>query len=284
MITSVVQFGNYQSEQWGKLLVLALLNCLPIVAAAQAPARDSTQAPARVEVRYVDAKGKKLPSADGADHRIETTYRDSVRGVVREYYSSGKLRSYSPYAHVRRHYRHGRFLEYYESGQLHWQEDFVANKRQGDFLVYYPDGTLRRRDHYEAGERTAGECFGPDGHAVEYFEYEQMPVYLEGDGSFRAIITAIQQRIRYPAEALRHHLVGTIKVKFIVNTKGEVQDAAIVGGVNESQFKGTTLDAVRDMEATVLQAVRDLKRFKPGLRDGVAVPITYTAPISFKIQ
>nr|GFD46885.1 hypothetical protein [Tanacetum cinerariifolium] len=111
-----------------------------------------------------------------------------------------------------------------------------------------------------------------------------MPVYLEGDGSFRAIVTGIQQRIRYPAEALRHHLAGTIKVKFVVNTQGEVQEAAIIGGVDESQFKGSTLDAVRAMETTVLQAVRDLKRFKPGMRDGVAVPVTYTAPISFKIQ
>jgi protein TonB len=284
MKMNMIQAVEYQAGRIGRLVGLALLNSLAVATYAQAPARDSTQAPARVEVRYLDAHGKKLPSAEGADHRIETTYRDSIRGVVREYYPSGKLRSYSPYTHVRRHYRHGRFLEYYESGQLHVQEDYIANKRQGDFLVYYPDGTLRRRDHYEASQRTAGECFGPDGHPVEYFEYEQYPVYLEGDGSFRAIVTAIQQRIRYPAEALRHRLAGTIKVKFVVNTKGEVQDAAIIGGVDESQFKGSTLDAVRAMEATVLQAVRDLKRFKPGMRDGVVVPITYTAPISFKIQ
>jgi protein TonB len=265
-------------------LLPVLLSFVSLSALAQAPAHDSTRAGARIEVRYVDAKGKKLPSAEGADHRIETSYTDSVKGAVRVYYPSGKLKSYSPYVNIRRHFRHGRFLEYYETGQLHLQEDFIANKRQGDFLVYYPDGTLRRRDHYEAGQRTAGECFGPDGHAIEYFEYEQMPVYLEGDGSFRAIVTGIQQRIRYPAEALRHHLAGTIKVKFVVNTNGEVQDAAIIGGVDESQFKGSTLDAVRAMEATVLQAVRDLKHFKPGMRDGIAVPITYTAPISFKIQ
>ncbi len=282
MKANVAQAAAYQGL--GKLFVVSLLNCFSIAAYAQASARDSAQTPARMEVRYVDAHGNKLPSAEGADHRIETTYRDSIGGVVREYYPSGKLRSYSPYAHVRRHYRHGRFLDYYESGQLHWQEDFIANKRQGDFLVYYPDGTLRRRDHYEADQRTAGECFGPDGHAVAYFEYEQYPVYPEGDGSFRAIVTAIQQRIRYPAEALRHRLAGTIKVKFIVNTQGEVQDAAIIGGVNETQFKGATLDAARAMEATVLQAVRDLKRFRPGMRDGVVVPITYTAPISFRIQ
>lgn len=278
-----MQANKYQTGRLGKPLPL-LLSFVSLSVFGQAPQRDSVRAGARVEVRYVDAKGKKLPSADGADHRLETSYIDSVKGVVREYYPSGKLRSYSPYLHVRRHIRHGRFLEYYESSQLHWQEDFIANKRQGDFLVYYPDGTLRRRDHYEAGQRTAGECFGPDGHAIEYFEYEQYPIYLEGDGSFRAIVTAIQHRIRYPAEALRHHLAGTIKVKFTVGTTGEVQDVAIAGGVDESQFKGSTLDAVRAMETTVMQAVRDLKHFKPGMRDGVPVPVSYTAPISFKIQ
>ncbi|MGI4865803.1 MAG: TonB family protein [Janthinobacterium lividum] len=264
--------------------LLVLLSFLALPALGQATPGDSTRAGARVEVKYVDAKGKKLPSAEGADHRIETSYIDSVKASVRVFYPSGKLMSYTPYVNIKRRFVHGRFLEYYESGQLHLQGDFIANKRQGDFLVYYPDGQLRRRDHYEAGQRTAGECFGPDGHAIEYFEYEQKPIYLEGDGSIMAIIKGIQQRVRYPKSALRHRLAGTIKVKFTVNKAGEVQDASIVGGVDESKFEGPTLEAVRDMELAVLQAVRDLKRFQPARLDGVSVDFNYTAPISFKIQ
>ena len=264
--------------------LLVLLSFLALPALGQATRGDSTRAGARVEVKYVDAKGRKLPSAEGADHRIETSYIDSVKASVRVFYPSGKLMSYTPYVNIKRRFVHGRFLEYYESGQLHLQGDFIANKRQGDFLVYYLDGTLRRRDHYEAGQRTAGECFGPDGHPIEYFEYEQYPVYREGDGGIKAIVTAIQQRVRYPQSALRHRLAGTIKVKFTVGVTGEVQDASIIGGVDESKFQGPTLAAVRDMEAAVLQAVRDLKPFLPGRRDGVSVPIMYTAPISFKIQ
>ena len=267
-----------------KQLLLVLLSFLALPALGQATRGDSTRAGARVEVKYVDAQGKKLSSAEGADHRVETSYIDSVKGAVRVFYPSGKLKSYTPYVNVRRHFRHGRFLEYYESGQLHLQEDFVANKRQGDFLVYYLDGKLRRRDHYEAGKRTAGECFGPDGHAIEYFEYEQQPIYLEGDGGIMAIVKGIQQRVRYPKSALQHRLAGTIKVKFTVSNAGEVQDARVIGGVDESKFEGSTLEAVRDMEAAVLQAVRGLKRFQPAQLDGVSVDFNYTAPISFKIQ
>jgi len=267
-----------------KLLLPVLLSCVSLSVFGQAPQRDSARAGARVEVRYVDTKGKKLPSADGADHRIETSYIDSVKGSVRVFYPAGQLKSYTPYVNIRRHFRHGRFLEYYETGQLHLQEDFVANKRQGDFLVYYPDGTLRRRDHYEADKRTAGECFGVDGHAVDYFEYEQYPKYLEGDGGVVAIVTAIQQRIRYPKSALRHQLVGKIKVRFIVNTLGEVQNVSIVEGVDESKFEGLTLAAVRDLEVAVVQAVYSLKHFIPARRDGESIDFSYQAPISFSIR
>jgi protein TonB len=259
-----------------------LVGLLPGVGRAQQP---TAVAPAEgVEVAYFDAHDKKLPSAEGADHRVETTHTDSVGGKVRVFYPSGKLRSYTPYLHIRRHIRHGRCLTYYESGQLHVQDDIVGNKREGEFLVFYPDGKPRRREQYVAGQRTAGECFGPDGQPVAFFEYEQKPVYPVGDGDFRAIVTAIQQRIRYPKEALRYHLAGTIKVKFVVDVSGSVRDASIIGGVDETKFEGPTLAAVREMEAMVLQAVQSLEQFRPGQQDGENVAVTYTAPISFKIQ
>lgn len=259
-----------------------LVGLLPGVGHAQQPA---AVVPAEgVEVAYFDAHNKKLPSAEGADHRVETTRTDSVGGKVRVFYPSGKLKSYTPYLHIRRHIRHGRCLTYYESGQLHVQEDLIRNKREGEFLVFYLDGKPRRREQYAAGQRTAGECFGPDGQAVAFFEYEQMPVYPVGDGDFRAIVTAIQQRIRYPKEALRYHLAGTIKVRFMVDASGKVHEASIIGGVDETKFAGPTLTAVREMEAVVLQAVQGLERFRPGQCDGENVAVTYSAPISFKIQ
>jgi protein TonB len=267
-----------------KLLLPVLLSFLSLPTLGQTVPHDTTHVRVHTEVTYVDAKGKKLPSAEGADHRIETLYSDSVRGVVREYYPSGKLKSYTPYLHIRRHFRHGRCLTYYESGQLHVQEDIIANKKQGEFLVYYPDNKLRRREQYTAGERTAGECFGPDGQPVPFYEYSQMPLYPVGNGDIQAIVAAIQQRIRYPQEALRYHLAGTIKVKFVVDASGSVRDASIFGGVDETKFKGPTLQAVREMEAVVLQAVSGLKRFQPGRQDGENVSVTFTAPISFKIQ
>ncbi|MGI4870310.1 MAG: TonB family protein [Janthinobacterium lividum] len=239
---------------------------------------------AQVVTEYVDAAGQKLSSPAGADHRVETTYTDSLRARVRVFYPSGKLKEFASYSNLRRHVLHGRRMVYYESGQLHRQADFVAGNYVGELLVYYPDGTLRRRDQYAAGKRTAGECFAPDGHPVAYFEYEQMPIYPEGTGNMGAIVTAIQQRVRYPASALRQRLQGTIKVAFTVNAAGGVQDARIVEGVDETKFQGAALSAVRDLEATVVQAVQHLKQFQPGQQDGEKVAVRFTAPITFKIQ
>ncbi|RZK52820.1 MAG: TonB family protein [Hymenobacter sp.] len=267
-----------------KLLLPALLSLGSLSALGQAPKQDATRDDVPAETTYVDAKGKKLPSAEGADHRVETFYIDSLRGVVRVYYPSGKLRSDTPYLNIRRHIQHGRSLAYYESGQLHSQREMVANKPAGDFLLYYPDGKLRRREHYEAGQRTVAECFGPDGQPVAFYEYEQMPKYPTGDGDLKAVVLAIQQNIKYPAEALRHHLTGTIKVRFVVDASGSVREAHVVGGVDETKFNGSTLEAVRQMEAEVLQGVQKLARFQPGQHDGQPVAVTFTAPISFKIQ
>lgn len=261
----------------------------PLLARGQAP--DSAAAGARLpkEVVYFDAQGHKLPSAQGAVRRVEITQIDSVQSQERVFYASGKLKSFGRYLTVRRDgQRHtvsfGRHLDYYESGQLHVQTDQPTKQQAGERLVYYADGKLRRRDHLPVQGPTTGECFGPDGQPVAYYPYQQMPVYSEGDGGQAAIVTAIQQRVRYPVEALRNRLAGRVFVRFQVDITGHVRDPRVVGGIDESKFSGSALEAVRQLEATVLQAVGGLGAFRPGQFDGEAVAVSFTVPITFKLQ
>ena len=46
-----------------------------------------------IKTEYIDSTGAVLPSEVGASARRETTYADSVGGVVRSYAPNGKLRS-----------------------------------------------------------------------------------------------------------------------------------------------------------------------------------------------
>lgn len=263
--------------------------------AARAQAPDSAAvAPAsggqpRTQVHYYNAQGHKVPAAQAAGYRIEITQIDSVQSQERVFYPSGKLKSFRRYLTVRRDGRrhsvsYGRSLEYYESGQLHVQTDQPTKSQAGERLVYYPDGKLRRRDKLPLDGPTTGECFGPDGQPVAYHPYQIMPVYSEGDGGQQAIVMAIQQRVRYPAEALRNRLAGRVFVRFQVDKTGHVRDPRVVGGVDESKFSGSALDAVRQLEATVLQAVSGLGSFRPGQRDGEPEAVMFTVPITFKLQ
>ena len=63
--------------------------------------------PPATRTLYFSATGRRLPSADSADHREEMVYHDSIGGTVRVYYPSGKLRRVVPYLHFAREIKYG---------------------------------------------------------------------------------------------------------------------------------------------------------------------------------
>ena len=247
---------------------------------AQAASETPTQ-----RVEYFDADHQKIASENGATERVETTYRDSVAGAVRTYYlPSGKLRSYVPYAHLGRRVRQGTSSHYYESGQLRLQETHVAGKWQGDLLTYYPDGTLKRRDHHVPGQPVAGECFGPDGKPVQYFAYEKMPVYPEGAGDRAAVARAVQMNTRYPTYALKQRVYGVVKIKFVVDKNGKVQNVRPDEKLDTSSVAANLKDAYQSLQQAAIDAVRGLKTFTPGQQDGEPVAVSFTVPVTFRIK
>lgn len=104
-----------------------------------------------------------------------------------------------------------------------------------------------------------------------YTYVEQMP-QLPGGGGNGAIVAAIQKAVKYPALAMRNQVEGRIFVSFTVNAEGNVSDVKVVKGL------GSGLD-----EETI-RAVKTLPKFIPGKQNGRAVSVSFTVPISFKIQ
>ena len=104
-----------------------------------------------------------------------------------------------------------------------------------------------------------------------YTYVEQMP-QLPGGGGNTAIVAAIQKATKYPSLALRNQVEGRIFVSFTVNAEGNVSDVKVVKGL------GSGLD-----EET-MRAVKTLPKFIPGKQNGRAVSVSFTVPITFKIQ
>ena len=104
-----------------------------------------------------------------------------------------------------------------------------------------------------------------------YIFVEQMPE-LPGGGGQQAIVAAIQKAVRYPSLALRNQVEGRVYVSFTVDPKGEVTDVKIVKGL------GSGID-----EETI-RAIKTLPRFIPGKQNGREVSVSFTVPVTYKIQ
>ena len=236
------------------------------------------------KIEYFDANRAAMPSETGAVLRIETVCRDSVGGTVRSYYlPSRKLKGSTSFANVRKFIRDGASSDYYENGQIRFQATYVADQCVGDFVGYYLNGTLKRRDHHRPDQPVTGECFGPDGQPVVYYSFEQMPVYSEGAGDNAAVVRAVMMNTRYPALALRNQLSGVIKVSFEVDANGQMRGIRTVDSAANQVHKKQRY-AYEALEEAAMFAVRQLKSFKPGRQDGEPVVVSFTLPVTFRIQ
>lgn len=99
---------------------------------------------------------------------------------------------------------------------------------------------------------------------------EIMPVFTGGD---EALLKFIETNVKYPEEAKAKGIEGIVKIKFVVNANGSVSDAKVMEGVDA------------DLDAEAIRVVNSLPNFeKPGIQSGVAVPVYYSVPISFKLK
>ncbi len=115
---------------------------------------------------------------------------------------------------------------------------------------------------------------GPAGGTVKdrtYVSVEQMPE-LPGGGGTAAIVMAIQRAVKYPSLALRNGVEGKVFVSFVVNQKGEVIDVAMVKGLGYG------------LDEETMRAIKALPRFIPGKQNGREVSVSFTVPVTYKIQ
>lgn len=245
-----------------------------LLAVASVPAA-AQQTAILSKTEYLDSTYRVLPDQAGARYRRETEHADSVVGIVRIYsVATGKLDNQQEYANLRRRIPTGVWESWYPTGQLQTHAEYLNGRRVGELRMYYPGGQLKRRELYNPKNDfiTKGECFTENGQSVPFFPHEQMPVYSEGDGGNRVIIRAIQRGIKYPAIARKNHCAGQVMVGFNVNAQGDVADIRLI----------QSLCPLAD--EAVLDSVRQLKRFKPGMLDGNPTAVAFTIPVTFAIQ
>ena len=86
--------------------------------------------------------------------------------------------------------------------------------------------------------------------------------------AFSSWVTA---RLKYPKDALAAHIDGTVLVKFVIGTNGGVQEVEVIEGVFPS------------LDAEAVRVIKSSPKWKPGIKDGKPIRVTYTHPVIFVI-
>jgi protein TonB len=259
---------------WGGLLAAQTGFCqaLPSASAAVAPTAMPASKPAK-RTLYFDARGRQVAATDSVDHREELIFRDSVGGMVRIYYPSGKLRRIEPYLHFDQDIRHGVESGFYETGEIKSRYEYRFGKQVGEGIRYYRSGAVRSRIKYADGVQKP---------QVEYFTMagaprpapdstkDQMPVLRKGGNA--EIVSYIMRHVVYPTEALRREIKGRVFVSFIVDEAGFIRHVHVVKSPSPM------------LNEAAMRAVASLGRLKPGMQEGEPVDVGFTVPITFAIE
>ena len=95
---------------------------------------------------------------------------------------------------------------------------------------------------------------------------DQMP---EFPGGMEALNTYLRNNIRYPQEAQKAGIQGRVIIQFIVSKDGSITDAEVVESVDPQ------------LDAEGLRLIKNMPRWKPGMRKGQSIRVKQTLPIRF---
>ncbi|TXK52635.1 energy transducer TonB [Pontibacter qinzhouensis] len=98
---------------------------------------------------------------------------------------------------------------------------------------------------------------------------DQMPAFPGGDA---AMFTFISKNIKYPQQAIRAHIEGTVYVSFVVSRTGEISDIEVLRGLGA----GCDEEAVR--------VIKSMPKWAPGKQNGRTVPVRYNIPIKYTLK
>ncbi len=103
-----------------------------------------------------------------------------------------------------------------------------------------------------------------------YMVVEEEPVYPGGEEAFMKDMFDL---IKYPEDAKKNKITGKVYISFVVNKKGEIEEAKVLRGVYPS------------LDKEVLIALYKIdKVWKPGRQSGKAVKTQLTIPVNFSLD
>ena len=146
---------------------------------------------------------------------------------------------------------------------LNWDiNDGVARYTDDDFSISADESLLIFLESLS----TLGDK--PENDSI-YQIVDEMPQYPGGEA---AMMKFVANNVKYPQEAKDKEIDGRVFVSFVVEKDGSVSNVKVLRGIGG----GCDEEAVR--------VVSSMPKWKPGIKDGKPVRVSYMMPINFKLS
>lgn len=126
--------------------------------------------------------------------------------------------------------------------------------------------TLAFRPAQIDGKTSAGDKIVP------YFDCDQRPQFFGSSDPRHFLREWVYQYLKYPQNAVRNGVQGTVTVQFVIEKDGKISDVKVVKGVDD------------ELDAEALKVVSASPKWKAGKVGGAKVRSSLTLPIDFRLE
>jgi TonB family protein len=159
---------------------------------------------------------------------------------------------------------------YYPGGQLMLEGNVEDGDKEGDWTAYYPSGKLKAKATFKDGQQASASFYNEDGSLNNtmnvFFQETDYP------GGPRAWLRFLNKNLRYPDEAVKQNLQGTVIIRFKVSKDGRTSEFTVL----RSAYTSLDNEALR-----VIKASGD---WQPAIYGGTPTDTYKSQPIIFKTE
>jgi periplasmic protein TonB len=214
---------------------------------------------------------EKVSSKDSATY-YKLVYRNAADTNVAKvllYYMSGELKAEYNYSVYSKRLRQGLELLCSETGMPSREANYIADSLEGKFITYWSNGLLKRQDNYRKGVWIDGKCYSSTGVDTSYFNYSNPP---EFNGGRQALVQYISRSVKYPANAKRMGIEGSVLVRFTIDKDGKVIDTKVIKSIS------------KELDEEALRVINAMPNWVPGQLDGEGIKFSFALPIAFRLN
>jgi len=163
----------------------------------------------------------------------------------------------------------GKFRQNWPDEQLQQEGAYENGRKIGEWKFVYKDGKPAGKELYDAyGKKGTFEYFFNDGKPAKYDDLFSKPDF---NGGMQAFYRHLASEIKYPKEAARAGVAGTVYVTFTIKKDGSIEDVQAV----KSPSSELADEAIRVVERS--------PKWIPGKDFGDPVNVKYNLPIKFSL-